>query len=474
MSSDINRKLELAASTLKGVGAGLQTVFISAILLGLTQSYTYVGLAEGVPSALALLVALPAGIYTDLWPERELFPKNVGLLLQLLGYGVMGVAFASIDYVDPFHVYWIIFGSLLFIAAGFGLAAGQMESIWNSSVETGQRTKWSNLRRNLGSLGSAAGPFMGVFLILALKTDSWSLGNIVAPFSMGMCCYVVAFGLRLQVSVGRTMGEDKCGDVMQKTADNDAKLGKVRKCCCFGASSIPILKLTMDMWYAVASGLTIKYFPLWLLDLGLTPLELNIAVGCQYLGIAIFGALAKPIADRIGRMQIALWSKCLGLACFLIIIVGEPTGLWNIPALMATMQVLRTGLMNSCSGITGAVLNDYVPQKSRAKWNSLDAVTRLGWSASALIGGLILDKIDVGTPLLAYRDLFIITFTMQSLGLIIIFILTILVPKEELSLKKDPEDSSKDVIDSEALSLLEFPVRGDNETDCYDDEPECD
>jgi hypothetical protein len=38
-------------------------------------------------------------------------------------------------------------------------------------------------------------------------------------------------------------------------------------------------------------------------------------------------------------------------------------------------------------------------QKNRGKWSSLDGVTIFGWSGSAMLGGLLLDRCAASLPL---------------------------------------------------------------------------
>ena len=78
-----NRALELAANGLVGVGNGLSTVLVSALLQLLAGSDWFVGLAEGGPALLAVAAALPAGLYSDRHPTRDAFPKDAGLWLQV-------------------------------------------------------------------------------------------------------------------------------------------------------------------------------------------------------------------------------------------------------------------------------------------------------------------------------------------------------------------------------------------------------
>jgi hypothetical protein len=54
-----------------------------------------------------------------------------------------------------------------------------------------------------------------------------------------------------------------------------------------------------------------------------------------------------------------------------------------------------------CRPLKKSVLMDYTRKSTRGRWNSLDSVTRFGWSGSAVLGGYIIDRWDYGASFLA-------------------------------------------------------------------------
>lgn len=191
--------------------------------------------------------------------------------------------------------------------------------------------------------------------------------------------------LRLHISSDDTLGVESSSS-LEAHEESDKRENRVRKVCCFDFRSIPYLKLVMDIWFGIASGMTVKFFPLWLTDLGLSQLELNGVVAMQYLAISVLALGMKQLGGTIGRMQVALLCRVAGLCLLVTIIVGEPF-FWNLKWLCAALQIFRTGLMNAAAGISASVLNDFLPKDKRARWNALDQVTNFGWSVSALLGG---------------------------------------------------------------------------------------
>jgi MFS family permease len=201
------------------------------------------------------------------------------------------------------------------------------------------------------------------------------------------------------------------------------------------------LKVMGDLMFGISSGMTIKFFPLWLKDLGLSVVYLDVTYGLQYLLIGCAGLALQVLSARIGRIQTALWAKLGGLACFAAILVGRHL-YWSNVALMASLHVARSVLMNAPAGLADAVLNDFVPKSSRARWNAVTTATAFGWSASAVFGGFVLSFLD-------YEYLFAITFTMQCVSLIPFVMLLWLVPKEEIRVDSAADSSSLELATDE-------------------------
>ena len=118
------------------------------------------------------------------------------------------------------------------------------------------------------------------------------------------------------------------------------------------------------------------------------------------------------------------------------------------PWAVTVMYLFRTWLMNCCSGLTKAVLNDYVvrgavsssarhipsphhpnhttrqSKKHRAKWNSLESINIFSWSGSAALGGYLIDTVG-------YRYTFLATASLQALSALMLVPLVEIVHKEK-------------------------------------------
>ena len=82
-------------------------------------------------------------------------------------------------------------------------------------------------------------------------------------------------------------------------------------------------------------------------------------------------------------------------------------------------------------------------QKERAKWNSLDSVVVFGWSGSAVLGGVLVDKCG-------FDITFCITAAMQGVGVLVLILLLPLVPRVEGG---SPSVSSLSSLDTQGNGL---------------------
>ena len=93
------------------------------------------------------------------------------------------------------------------------------------------------------------------------------------------------------------------------------------------------------------------------------------------------------------------------------------------PILMCSVFVLRTALMNSLAGIKRSMLMDATPKSIRARWNSLESITKFSWAGSAVLGGFLVEEHG-------YRFCFLITAIVYSFSQMLLLPLLYLVPRE--------------------------------------------
>lgn len=104
-------------------------------------------------------------------------------------------------------------------------------------------------------------------------------------------------------------------------------------------------------------------------------------------------------------------------------------------------------------------------QESRARWNSLDGVLIFGWSGSALLGGILVDKYGFDVT-------FCITALMQGIGACFLIPLVFLVPRTEADHRPSASVSTGAVAAAGAntgLAATDVQVLGDGQMSALDE-----
>ena len=183
---------------------------------------------------------------------------------------------------------------------------------------------------------------------------------------------------------------------------------------------IPYCCLTSDIVFALGSGATVKFWPIFYMNqVSMTPIELSILYFTQVLLLALMVHMMTILVEnkifRMGRIGWSLITLVLGLALFVLIIIFREQ--WSNKLLMSILTVLRSVFMNSSSSTLSSVLIDNVPNSERGKWSALNSITSASWCGSALIGGWIIDNYSYGT-------IFFVTVILQCLGTLVLVPLT--------------------------------------------------
>merc|ERR1712150_226548 len=143
---------------------------------------------------------------------------------------------------------------------------------------------------------------------------------------------------------------------------------------------------------ALGSGMTFKFWPLffkddWGFDMAQVCL-LNIGV---WASIAVSASFLNPILLKcLENLSAACFLHFSGT--FLLFVISRIAGmpLWAEVSLV----ILRNALMNSSGPLTQAVVLGLVPNHHRGKWSSISALSRMTWSGSAFLGGMLSDSHD--------------------------------------------------------------------------------
>eukprot|EP00978_Attheya_sp_CCMP212_P002231 scaffold4582_cov56-Attheya_sp.AAC.5 len=219
-----------------------------------------------------------------------------------------------------------------------------------------------------------------------------------------------------------------------------------QKCCCLrqmGPLSccgkilvsdhrvVPCLVALSDLMSGLASGMSIRYFPIFFLnDMKLSPMVVQILYIASPLTQTVLSKVAHWGGRRLGRCQMAVMYKYIGIS-FLACMIGAHVG--GLPrAFVCVLFVARTSFMNSTGALTKSVLMDAVPRHERGKWSALESVNMFSWSGSAALGGIL-----VGMEGILFN--FCITGSLQVLATVPLLFLFCRVPSEQ-SIQRQKEE----------------------------------
>mmetsp|Transcript_10309 Transcript_10309/g.24747 ORF Transcript_10309/g.24747 Transcript_10309/m.24747 type:complete len:603 (-) Transcript_10309:11-1819(-) len=177
-------------------------------------------------------------------------------------------------------------------------------------------------------------------------------------------------------------------------------------CCCRLHSSdeppkriIPSLVASADVLSGLASGMSIRYFAIFLYDnLHLKPVHVQVLYMIAPLLQACLAKLGQVLAKSYGRCKVTVAFKWIGVFFMLAMVTMTKFSKQRIDhgdklviAIICTLLVIRTAFMNATSALTKSVLMDHVPNNERAKWSALESFNMFSWSGSAALGGILVD-----------------------------------------------------------------------------------
>lgn len=411
---------------------------LSSYLERLGGSNFSVGLAEGLQGCAQFIFAIPMGYISDAWTGNRGCTLRVSALL-----GCCAIIFAILTLTVIFSIgdksleYRCMTGSLVLWGAYVGSSNPVVNAIFADSVSSKDRPRLTTYKFIARASANAGGPLLSLILFHFLG-DSWSLDQLRIVFLCGISLAVVPVILLLFLKESKTLGresesefvldendieslkdsllesteDEKVGSLQNMASSNDVDRSK-SSTKSKALKWVPRICAFADICSGLASGMTIKFFPLFFrYDVGLSPVSVN-AIKCVNM---ILMALASFCVRRIsalyiGRVKTIMFCKFTGISLLTFMwACGLFTDFWTKPFIICPVYILRTVLMNCCYPLQKSILMDFVPKGKRGKWNAFESVTRFGWSGSALIGGVISDNFGYGATFLA-------TAIMQAIAL---------------------------------------------------------
>mmetsp|Transcript_5899 Transcript_5899/g.6783 ORF Transcript_5899/g.6783 Transcript_5899/m.6783 type:complete len:371 (-) Transcript_5899:77-1189(-) len=356
------------------------------------------------------------------------------------------------------------YGLVTAALGGLGFYTGfsnvPLEALFADSTTHVNRARMNQYKFATRILASAAGPLTSIFLFFIVG-NTWTLNELKTVFCCGLAVSSPpilllllfrdnqALGVESDIAHAHAyseLGEEnteesermasndyhELGDGLNPShgrrsassaSEDDGEIGEDVAVKTHSPSAlywVPRLFAVSDVILGVASGMTIKFFPLFFKEESqLSPIEVNVIFLIAPSCVALQSYFTRLLASRIGRVKAMLMVYVPGVLLLVLMycmsigydVKSGSVPLWQNKWVIVPVYVVRTALMNSTSPVKRAVFMEHVPIEMRGRWSAFESLTRFGWSGSAFIGGLCVDRYGYGAT-------FLVTACLQASALI--------------------------------------------------------
>ncbi|GET92337.1 hypothetical protein, conserved [Leishmania tarentolae] len=158
----------------------------------------------------------------------------------------------------------------------------------------------------------------------------------------------------------------------------------------------PMAIVFCDVVVVLGSGMITRYLPLFLMK----SYNASLATICvlnlfNSFVIALMAIVNGFVGKKYGRIRAAVLPKIVGTLLLLYMALAQKTP-YGSNFWMFLAYVLRNAFMNCTVGLSRALIMDLVPEHRHSRWNALESAQSAGWSGSAIVGGLMADKLGYG------------------------------------------------------------------------------
>ena len=476
------------------------TVLVAYIKKLTGGSNTYVGLVEAAQGMSTLIVALPVGYLADrfskaktVWIGGAFTPVAVGATAFAVIYGTDHAEHSTL-------CVYILMGAMCvwgFIAA---VSNGPAQALFADSIAEGSRSEYYNTLVVVYLLSSVFGPILSIVLF-AVYGNTWSLPDLrdillvglALEIPVGLLCFYYRDSCSLEPSpggdasaaeggaasaAGAVVGENQsevASAITPITAPSEETKSSEEKKLQY-RWLIPHLTFWSGLLFALGSGMTVKFFPLFFAeDCAMSPITVQIIYVLVPLVMAPFSSIATRVSRAFGRVPTMIVLKVVGVGMLVLMaelrdwvqeaagteagsgdLKGDALGgsgevgsgspskrqadYYLATAVMAAIYLVRTGLMNCTYPLEESILMDFVPSDQRARWKALDSIASFGWCGSAALGGYLADQPSIG-----YTGTFLYTAVIQGAAVLLQASLMLIVPLHE---KKEARPESADGTES--------------------------
>ncbi|KAK9916421.1 hypothetical protein WJX75_002413 [Coccomyxa subellipsoidea] len=389
-----------------------------------------VGLIEGLQGTCTALSGFPAGWVADRTRRDRVLKASAvvnALAIVLTVYAVLAPKTdVSLLHLTTDNKFLLLCGAMALWGAAYG-SWPIVDSLFADSVPTGGRDRIYTLMYSSNYLASAIGPLLAA-LLFWLRGNSWSLHTLATVVLIGMAVALIPICTVFMFNDDNSLDSEASPITDALLPEKDVEEGQRGREQAVGRerwlgltpAAVPYLLAASDTVYGLASGMTIKFFPVfWIQEVQLSPMAVQAMAAAVPFLLALSSYAMHPLALCVGRVHAISSVKLLG--GFLLVWMSVDQSMWRNAPLVVSVYLLRTMANNSTYALQKSILMDFVPKGARARWNSLDSLFVFSWSGSAAFGGFMIAKWGFGAA-------FLITAVMQLLAWAILLPLVWLVP----------------------------------------------
>ena len=412
----ISRNVPLALAYTAFVFAGRsvwsQSVLSTFVFLVRQEDYRAVGFITAVMGVAQLITSFPSGYLADRYRRDT--------LLRVASAVALGAIVSTLHATYTSNYHSLVVGLAIW-GSYWGISNTAMSAIFADSIPTGQRSKYFTQRSLLVNAGFATGPAVSLILFAVLG-DKWGISDCAIVLAVGQAiCFPAVVILWFlsddhivppddnnQNNAAASQRRDQSNNNEESPTDNDREISTGEAvqitgesdetdffCSCFPRSRrIAILIATGDLMSGLASGMSIRYFPIFFVEnLHMGPVLTQVLYILTPLFLAGCMKMAQYLSTRFGRCRVSVSFKWTGIVLMWVLVatykLGQPR--WVV----CTIYIIRTAFINSTGALTRSVLMDNVPPSERGRWAALESLNMFSWSGSAALGGYLVGVIGM-------------------------------------------------------------------------------
>ena len=411
-SAHRNVKLLVSIAFLESLSNSIWAgTFLSAYLLEKTGgSNLGVGAIEAVSGVTELIAALPIG-----WLADKLGKARIGKIGMTLGVSKLAVLATAIVLQVSASRALMLF-TIGMVIDGFveGFIDGPFDALLADSVRSGQRSTSYFVMSVARNIARTTGPAITI-MYFSLSSNVWHIHSIEIVILIGlslslplsvMSWFLVEADADADAAERRRRRSSSSSSLSSKGADDDKSAAPMpadaatektpllltdvngdavndAKCTSLDddvaivvvdASTmgvlrrwrwlVPYLLIGGDFLDCIASGMTVRFFPLWWKqDVRLTPVGVQIINLISPLAVIASSSCSVLLSRKIGRVQVCMLWNGLGAGALALLVVLYRRGV-SVP-ILALVYIIRNMMVRGTYAVEESVLMDAVPRHMR-------------------------------------------------------------------------------------------------------------